>query len=50
MKDTERPIEHILYFDGVPNMQRLNQVRSGERLPETLQTGSELEREQARSY
>ena len=30
MKDADRLISRILYFDGVPNMQRLNPVRVGE--------------------
>ena len=30
MKDADAIIERILYFDGVPNMQRLNNVRVGE--------------------
>ena len=44
MKDTEEIIEHILYLEGVPNMQRLNQVRVGESVQELLQAGLELER------
>ena len=30
MKDADKVIHRILYFDGVPNMQRLNPVRVGE--------------------
>ena len=30
MKDADHVMERILYFDGVPNMQRLNPVRVGE--------------------
>ena len=30
MKDADSVIERLLYFDGVPNMQRLNSVRAGE--------------------
>jgi bacterioferritin len=30
MKDADAVIERILYFDGVPNMQRMNPVRAGE--------------------
>lgn len=30
MKHAERVIERILFFDGVPNMQRMNPVRVGE--------------------
>ena len=44
MKDTEELIEHILYLEGLPNMQRLNQVRVGEAVPELLQAGLDLER------
>ena len=44
MKDTEAIIEHILYLEGVPNMQRLNQVRVGESVPKIFQAGLELER------
>ena len=44
MKDTEAIIEHILYLEGVPNMQRLNQIRVGENVPELLDAGLALER------
>ena len=44
MKDTEELMEHILYLEGLPNMQRLNQVRAGEAVPELLQAGLDLER------
>jgi bacterioferritin len=44
MKDTEELIEHILYLEGLPNMQRLNQIRVGETVPELLEAGLELER------
>ena len=30
MKDADKVMERILYFDGVPNMQRLSPVRVGE--------------------
>lgn len=45
MKDTEQLVEHILYLEGLPNMQRLNQVRVGQTVPEILQAGLELERD-----
>jgi bacterioferritin len=45
MKDTPRIIAHILYLEGVPNMQRLNQVRVGENVPENLRLDLELENE-----
>ena len=43
MKHAERLIERILYFDGVPNMQRLFPVRVGETVPEQFQVDVELE-------
>lgn len=45
MKDTPKIISHILYLEGVPNMQRLNQVKVGENVLEHLQLDLELERE-----
>jgi bacterioferritin len=45
MKDIEDLAEHILYLEGLPNMQRLNQVRVGQTVPEILQAGLDLERE-----
>ena len=43
MKDTQELIAHIVYLEGVPNMQRLNQVRVGETVLENLQIDLELE-------
>jgi bacterioferritin len=43
MKDTPGIIAHILYLEGVPNMQRLNQVRVGETVLENLQLDLQLE-------
>jgi bacterioferritin len=45
MKHAERLIERILYFEGVPNMQRLFPVRVGETVPEQFQVDLELEYE-----
>ena len=45
MKHVETLIERILYFDGVPNLQRLNSVQVGETVPEQfeLDLGAETE-------
>lgn len=37
MQDAQRLISHILYLDGVPNMQRMNQVQVGETVRENLE-------------
>jgi bacterioferritin len=44
MDDAQRFIRHILYLDGVPNLQRLNQIGVGENVPEDLQLDLQLER------
>jgi bacterioferritin len=43
MKDADKVIERILYFEGVPNMQRLNPVRVGEDPIEQHKLDLELE-------
>jgi bacterioferritin len=43
MKDTQHLIAHILYLEGVPNMQRLNQVRVGENVLEHLNLDLQME-------
>ena len=43
MKDARDLIAHILYLEGLPNLQRLNQVRVGQTVPEVLQVGLESE-------
>jgi bacterioferritin len=45
MKHAERLIERILYFDGVPNLQRLFAVRVGEAVPEQFELDLALEHE-----
>jgi bacterioferritin len=45
MKDAEELIEHILYLEGVPNMQRLGTVRVGETVPEQFKADLGSERE-----
>lgn len=44
MKDAEELVSHILFLEGLPNMQRLNEIRVGENAEETLQAGLDLER------
>ncbi len=45
MKDAEHLVERILYLEGVPNLQRLGQVRVGENVIEKLQLALALEKE-----
>jgi bacterioferritin len=44
MKDAQELIEHILYLEGLPNLQRLGTIRVGESVPEDLQLDADLER------
>jgi bacterioferritin len=43
MKEAEELIGHIFYLDGLPNLQRLNQLRIGENVEEHLRGDLELE-------
>jgi bacterioferritin len=45
MRDAEELIDRILYFEGHPNLQRLDSVRVGESPREMIDLGLELERE-----
>ena len=45
MKHAEELIERILYFEGVPNMQRLYSVKVGETVPEQLQAELDTEKD-----
>jgi bacterioferritin len=45
MKDADALIEHILYLEGIPNVQRLNTVRIGETVPEQLKLDLKAEQE-----
>jgi bacterioferritin len=45
MRDAEMLISRILYFEGVPNLQRLGAVRVGETVPEKLTLALDVERE-----
>lgn len=44
MKHADELIERILYFDGVPNLQRLLPLRVGETVPEQLQSDLAVEK------
>jgi bacterioferritin len=44
MKHAERVIERLLYLEGVPNMQRLGNIRIGERVREQFDVDLDLER------
>lgn len=50
MKDADEVIERILYLEGVPNMQRLNNVRVGETVEEQFRLDLELERAAIERY
>ncbi|HSB84713.1 MAG TPA: bacterioferritin [Ilumatobacteraceae bacterium] len=43
MKHADIVIERILFFEGVPNLQRLNPVKVGETVPEQFHVDLELE-------
>lgn len=43
MKDAQTFVRHILYLEGLPNLQRLNPVRVGETVPEHIALDLELE-------
>ena len=45
MKDAEELIEHILYLEGVPNVQRLNTVNVGEEVTEQFKLDLKAEQE-----
>jgi bacterioferritin len=44
MKHAEKVIERLLYLEGVPNMQRLGNIRIGERVREQFDVDLDLER------
>ena len=43
MEDAQHLIQHILYLEGVPNLQRLNQVMVGETVMEDLELDLQAE-------
>jgi bacterioferritin len=44
MKDAQELVRRILYFEGVPNVQKLNKITIGETIPEMLKLDLDLER------
>lgn len=44
MRDAQELIRRILYFEGVPNVQRLYKITIGETVPEQLKLDLDLER------
>ena len=46
MEDAQHLIRHILYLEGLPNLQRLNQVQVGESIREDLELTWRLKRTQ----
>ena len=49
MKEAQLLIRHILYLEGMPNLQRLGRVRVGENALEHLTVDVELEKTQIQS-
>jgi bacterioferritin len=45
MKHAERLIDRVLYFDGVPNLQRIGALRVGESVTEQMQNDLMVEKE-----
>ncbi len=45
MKHAEEIIEHVLYLEGFPNLQRLGTLKIGETVPEQFKSDLTLERE-----
>jgi bacterioferritin len=50
MKDAQQLIEHILYLEGVPNLQRLGTIEVGENVPEDLRLDVALEQAAVATY
>jgi bacterioferritin len=50
MKDAEEIIERILYFEGMPNLQRLGNVRIGETVLEQFELDLQVEKDAIERY
>jgi bacterioferritin len=50
MRDAQALIEHILYLEGLPNLQRLGTLTVGESVQEDLQADAQLERNAVEAY
>jgi bacterioferritin len=50
MRDAQQLTRHILYLEGVPNLQRLGSVRVGENVPEDLRLDVQQETEAVGVY
>lgn len=48
MKDAESLTDHILYLEGLPNLQRLGTIHVGESVPEDFRLDLNLEQDAAR--
>lgn len=48
MKDAESLTDHILYLEGLPNLQRLGTIHVGESIPEDFRLDLNLEQDAAR--
>ncbi len=44
MEDAQHLVRHILYLEGLPNLQRMNQVQVGESIKEDLELNLEAEK------
>jgi len=50
MKDAQQLVRHILYLEGVPNLQRLGNVRVGENVPEDFRLDVQQETDAVAVY
>jgi bacterioferritin len=50
MRDVEQLVNHVLYLEGLPNLQRLGAVKVGENVEENLRLALELEQAAVQTY